>query len=145
MFDSSFSIPKIIPNVSLSTDLISGFCDETEEEHQDTLSLLREVQYDQAFMFAYSMRDGTAAYHKYKVWIFQLWSIFKDSVPNAVKQRRLREVIDTFYQVGNEKVKREKNAIQLVLVESHSKQSKPDSIQYLGKNDGGRNCVLNSM
>ena len=69
MFDSSFSIPKIIPNVSLSTDLISGFCDETEEEHQDTLSLLREVQYDQAFMFAYSMRDGTAAYHKYKVWI----------------------------------------------------------------------------
>lgn len=67
MFDSSFSIPKIIPNVSLSTDLISGFCDETEEEHQDTLSLLREVQYDQAFMFAYSMRDGTAAYHKYKV------------------------------------------------------------------------------
>lgn len=77
--------------------------------------------------------------------LFQLLSIFKDSVPNAVKQRRLREVIDTFYQVGNEKVKREKNAIQLVLVESHSKQSKPDSIQYLGKNDGGRNCVLNSM
>jgi len=53
-----------IPNVEFSTDLITGFCGETEEDHQDTLSLLKEVEYEMAFMFAYSMRERTHAWHK---------------------------------------------------------------------------------
>ena len=52
---------KKIPGVTISTDMISGFCGETEEEHRDTLSLMEEVKYDQAFLFAYSMRDKTHA------------------------------------------------------------------------------------
>jgi len=65
--------------VSLSSDFIAGFCGETEEEHEDTISLMRQVQYDQAFMFAYSRREKThAAYH------------LEDDVPQQVKQAYLR-------------------------------------------------------
>ena len=53
-----------IPGVEFSTDLITGFCGETEQDHQDTLSLLKEVEYEMAFMFAYSMRERTHAWHK---------------------------------------------------------------------------------
>lgn len=59
-------IRSIIPDIALSSDFISGFCGETEEDHQDTLSLLRSVQYDQAFMFAYSLREKTHAHRNYK-------------------------------------------------------------------------------
>jgi tRNA A37 methylthiotransferase MiaB len=64
-FDVQFQIgqmKEIIPNVSLSSDFISGFCGETEEDHQQTLSLLREVEFETAFMFAYSLRQGTHAH-----------------------------------------------------------------------------------
>src|SRR5690606_804594 len=71
-----------IPGLSLSTDLIAGFCGETEQEHQDTLSLLREVRYDLAYMFAYSERDRTLAARKYE-----------DDIPDDVKQARLAEII----------------------------------------------------
>lgn len=53
---------EIIPGIALSSDFIAGFCEETEEEHQDTLSLLREVEFDDAFMFAYSLREKTPAH-----------------------------------------------------------------------------------
>lgn len=72
---------SIIPNVSISSDFITGFCNETEEDHKDTLSLLEEVGYDMAFMFAYSLRDKTAAAYK-----------LSDNVPEDVKSRRLQEV-----------------------------------------------------
>lgn len=57
-------IRSVLPNVYLSSDFISGFCGETEEEHADTVSLLRQVKYDHAFMFAYSMREKTHAHRK---------------------------------------------------------------------------------
>ena len=72
----------IIPGLSLSTDIIAGFCGETEEEHQQTLSLMREVEYDLAYMFAYSERERTLAYRK-----------FEDDVPEEVKKRRLSEIL----------------------------------------------------
>ncbi len=59
-------IKSTIPNCALSSDFISGFCGETEEDHKETLSLLREVKYDQAFMFAYSMREKTHAHRNYQ-------------------------------------------------------------------------------
>jgi tRNA A37 methylthiotransferase MiaB len=77
---------SIIPSIHISTDMISGFCGETESEHNDTLSLMKLVGYQQAFMFAYSQREKTYA-HRH----------LPDDVPNDVKVRRLREVIDTFH------------------------------------------------
>jgi len=72
---------QVVPGVALSSDFISGFCDETESEHDDTISLMEQVKFEQAFMFAYSMRDKTHAYHR-----------MEDNVPEDVKNRRLQEV-----------------------------------------------------
>jgi tRNA A37 methylthiotransferase MiaB len=74
-----------VPGVALSSDFICGFCDETEEEFSDTLSLVEEVQYDMAFLFAYSMREKTHAHRK-----------MQDNVPEPVKKERLTRLIDTF-------------------------------------------------
>eukprot|EP00898_Chlorokybus_atmophyticus_P006917 jgi/Chlat1/7226/Chrsp57S00539 len=95
-----------VPNVALSSDFISGFCGETEAEHQDTLSLLRQVGYDAAFMFAYSMREKTGAARR-----------FADDVPQTVKIRRLQEVIATFRAKLAERSASEIGATHLVLVE----------------------------
>ncbi len=78
-------IRTIIPDVALSSDFICGFCDETEEEFADTLSLIEKVQYDMAFLFAYSMREKTHAHRR-----------MQDNVPEEVKKRRLIEMIETF-------------------------------------------------
>jgi tRNA-2-methylthio-N6-dimethylallyladenosine synthase len=77
------AIRKFMPDCAISTDLITGFCTETEEDHQDTLSLMDYVQYEYAYMFKYSERPKTLAERKYE-----------DDVPDEVKQRRLLEVID---------------------------------------------------
>ena len=74
-----------IPGVALSTDLICGFCDETDAEFADTLSLLDIVKYDLAFLFAYSMRERTHAHRR-----------MQDNVPEDVKQARLVQMIDLF-------------------------------------------------
>ena len=75
-------IKEIIPDCAISADVISGFCTETEEDHQDTLSLMEYVEYDFGYMFAYSERPGTPAHKK-----------MEDDVPADVKQRRLTEII----------------------------------------------------
>jgi tRNA A37 methylthiotransferase MiaB len=54
-------VREVIPNVTISTDIIAGFCGETEEEHQDTITLMEQVKFDQAFMYAYSLREKTHA------------------------------------------------------------------------------------
>jgi tRNA-2-methylthio-N6-dimethylallyladenosine synthase len=77
------SIRKFIPDCTISTDIITGFCGETEEEHNETLSLMNQVGYDYAFMFKYSEREGTTAAKK-----------FTDDVPEEIKSRRLKEIID---------------------------------------------------
>ena len=77
------SIYKIIPDCAISSDIITGFCTETEEEHQDTLSMIEWAGYSMSYMFAYSERPGTLAHRKYE-----------DDVPEEVKKRRLTEVID---------------------------------------------------
>lgn len=74
-----------IPGVALSTDLIAGFCGETDEEFADTISLLETVGYDLAFLFAYSMRERTHAHRR-----------MQDDVPDEVKQARLVQMIDVF-------------------------------------------------
>ena len=85
-------IREIIPGVALSSDFMCGFCDETEAEFEDTLSLLEAVRYDMAFLFAYSMRERTHAHRR-----------MKDNVPEDVKKQRLIRMIDTFKKLQLEK------------------------------------------
>jgi tRNA A37 methylthiotransferase MiaB len=118
----------IIPDVAFSSDFISGFCGETEEEHNDTLSLLKRVQYEQAFTFAYSLRAKTAASKK-----------LLDDVPEEVKQRRLAEVIETFREAAKDKAKCEIGKTHLVLVEGTSKR---DDEKCTGRADNGKRVVF---
>src|SRR5690554_2761743 len=77
------AINRIIPECGISTDIITGFCGETEEQHQDTLSIMREVKYDAAYMYKYSERPKTLAERKYE-----------DDIPEEVKQKRLEQIIE---------------------------------------------------
>ncbi|XP_060714001.1 CDK5 regulatory subunit-associated protein 1 [Tachysurus vachellii] len=116
------NIRKIIPEVSLSSDFIAGFCGETEEDHQQTLSLLREVGYNVGFLFAYSMRKKTHSYHR-----------LHDNVPVEVKKRRLEELISVFREEAFKLNTALIGSTQLVLVEGESKRSPED---LCGRNDG---------
>ncbi|XP_064529854.1 mitochondrial tRNA methylthiotransferase CDK5RAP1 [Pseudopipra pipra] len=117
-----------IPGVSLSSDFITGFCGETEEDHQQTMSLLREVRYNVGFLFAYSMRQKTRAYHR-----------LQDDVPADVKRRWLEELIAAF----REEAARANAALvgqdQLVLVEGPSKRS---ASELCGRNDGNIKVIF---
>jgi len=97
---------------AISTDMISGFCSETEEEHQDTLSLMELVKYEMAYMFFYSERPGTLAARK-----------LEDDVPLEVKKRRLAEVIALQQQHSRERNLRGVGKVHKVLVENFSKRS----------------------
>jgi tRNA-2-methylthio-N6-dimethylallyladenosine synthase len=109
------SIRKIIPDCAISMDIISGFCSETEEEHQDTLSLMDIVKYDFGYMFSYSERPNTQAQRK-----------FEDDIPAEVKKRRLQEIIDK--QMGHSLVRNQNHVgkTHKVLVEGVSKKSKEE-------------------
>ena len=116
-------VRRVIPGVSISSDFITGFCGETEEEHRETLGLMREVVFDQAFMFAYSMRGKTHA-HRNMV----------DDVEEKVKKRRLAEIIDVFRNGVQGKNEREEvGEFRLVLVEGEGRRG-----GYTGKTDGGK-------
>ncbi len=106
------AIRQIIPNCGISTDIITGFCGETDEEHEATLSLMKEVRFDFAYMFAYSERPGTLAHKKYK-----------DDVPEEVKKKRLQEVMDLQKEHSAENVKKGLGKTYKVLIEGISKKS----------------------
>jgi tRNA-2-methylthio-N6-dimethylallyladenosine synthase len=106
------NIYRIIPEMSLSQDMIAGFPTETEEDHQDTLSLMEHCQYDFGFMFAYSERPGTLAARK-----------MEDDVPADVKNRRLTEIINLQQKMALERTQRFIGQIVEVLVEKESKRS----------------------
>jgi len=118
----------IIPGVTLSTDIITGFCGETEEEHQDTLSLMAKVKYDLAYMFAYSERGRTLAQRKYE-----------DDVPEKVKKRRLTEIIEQQMNIQEELNKKEIGRRHLVLVEGTSKRS---AEQLCGRTDTNKMVIF---
>lgn len=118
----------IIPGLSLSTDIIAGFCGETEEEHQQTLSLMREVEYDLAYMFAYSERERTLAYRK-----------FEDDVPEEEKKRRLSEIISQQMSIQHRRNQNEIGQRHVVLVEGTSKRSEQ---QMSGRTDTNKIAVF---
>ncbi|XP_024126052.1 CDK5 regulatory subunit-associated protein 1 isoform X1 [Oryzias melastigma] len=122
------NIKKIIPGVSLSSDFISGFCGETEDDHQQTLSLIREVGYNVGFLFAYSMRKKTQAFHR-----------LQDDVPAEVKRRRLEECIGVFRQEALKVNAALIGSSQLVLVEGESKRS---TEELCGRTDGNMKVIF---
>ena len=119
---------KIIPGVSLSTDIIAGFCDETEQEHEDTMSLMEKVRYDLAYMFAYSERERTLAHRR-----------FEDNVPEKVKKRRLTEIIEQQMNIQEERNREEIGQRHLVLVEGTSKRSEQ---QLCGRTDTNKMVIF---
>ncbi len=126
--DRIAAIKRIVPNCGISTDTISGFCGETEEEHQDTLSLMREVKYDFAYMYKYSERPKTLAERK-----------FEDDVPEEVKQRRLQEVIDLQQAHSLEVTQEQIGKTEVILVENVSRRSDK---QMVGRTDRNHKVVF---
>ncbi|UEG55343.1 tRNA-2-methylthio-N(6)-dimethylallyladenosine synthase [Mucilaginibacter daejeonensis] len=115
------AIRRIIPGCAISTDVITGFCTETEEEHQDTLSMMDFVGYDFAYMFSYSERPGTLAAKRYA-----------DDIPEAVKSRRLKEVVAKQQQHSHARLQQQLGKVQKVLIEGYSKKS---NLDYCGRSD----------
>lgn len=121
-------IRELIPECGISTDTISGFCTETEEEHQETLSLIEAAQFDFAYMFKYSERPGTLAAKK-----------LEDDIAEDVKGRRLQEIIDLQMRQSEESNRRDIGKTFEVLVEGPSKKS-PDFLQ--GRNTQNKVIVF---
>jgi len=109
------NVLKIVPEMSLSQDMIIGFCGETEEDHQETLSLMRYVKYDYGYMFSYSERPGTLAAKK-----------MEDDVPEAVKKRRLAEVIQLQREHSLLRTQQHLGKTEEFLIEGVSKKSDLD-------------------
>ena len=121
-------IREVMPDCGLTTDVIAGFCSETEEDHAQTLSLMEEVGFDWAFMFQYSERPGTLAARNYP-----------DDVPPEVKTRRLNEIIELQNRKGLESYRRDLGKRLTVLVEGPSKRN-PDDL--CGRASNNKMCVF---
>ena len=111
-FELIDNIKRLIPDCAISQDMIAGFPTETEEDHQDTLSLMEYVKYDFGFMFAYSERPGTMAARK-----------MEDDIPEDVKKRRLNEIIQLQQKHGLYRTQQHLGKIEEVLIEKASKKS----------------------
>ncbi len=122
------NIRKIIPGCGISQDMIIGFPSETEEDHQDTLSLMENVKYNFGYMFAYSERPGTLGAKK-----------FEDDIPEATKKKRLQEIIDVQQKHSRFRTEQHLGKIEEVLVEKESKKS--DS-QWSGRNTQNTTVVF---
>ena len=126
--DRVAAIRRIIPDCGLSTDIFSGYCSETEEDHQMSLSLMRECAYDSAFMFKYSERPGTYASRH-----------LEDDVPEEVKVRRLNELIALQNELSAESNRRCEGRVYEVLVEGVSKRSRD---QLFGRTEQNKVVVF---
>ncbi len=120
-------LKKAVPDVVLSTDILIGFPGETEEEFQETLSLMEEVQFDSAFMYHYNPREGTKAYD------FDNW------VPDTIKLKRLQQIIDLQMKITESKMRSRLGTHADMLIESHSRNN-PDEL--FGHTEQGEMVVL---
>lgn len=126
--DRIAAIKRIIPDCGLSTDIMCGFHSETEEDHQETLSLMREAAFDSAFMFKYSERPGTYAAKK-----------LSDDVPEEIKTRRLQEIIDLQLELSKKSNERDIGKTVEALVEGFSKRSRE---QFFGRTDQNKVIIF---
>jgi tRNA-2-methylthio-N6-dimethylallyladenosine synthase len=122
------AIRRIIPECAISSDIIAGFCTETEEEHQETLSMMAFSGYTMSYMFAYSERPGTLAARKYA-----------DDIPEDVKKRRLQEIIRQQNTLSLESNKRDIGKVFKVLIEGNSRKSDQD---WCGRNSQNKMLVF---
>jgi tRNA-2-methylthio-N6-dimethylallyladenosine synthase len=122
------AIKRIIPDCGLSTDIMCGFHSETEKDHQETLSLMREAGFDSAFMFKYSERPGTYAAKK-----------LEDNVPEEVKNRRLQEIIDLQLELSRQSNEQDLGKEFEILTEGFSKRSRE---QLFGRTDQNKVVIF---
>jgi tRNA-2-methylthio-N6-dimethylallyladenosine synthase len=122
------SIYRIMPDCAISSDIIAGFCTETEEEHQETLSMIEFAKYSMSYMFMYSERPGTVAARKYA-----------DDIPDEVKKRRLNEIIRLQNQVSYQSNQEDIGKTFKVLIEGDSKRSDGD---FKGRNSQNKMMVF---
>lgn len=121
-------IREIIPGCGISSDVITGFCTETEEEHRETLSLMEYCGYDMSYMFFYSERPGTLAARRYE-----------DDVPEEVKKRRLQEIVNLQNRLSLESNQKDLGKTFKVLIEGDSKRSDQD---WRGRNSQNKVIVF---
>lgn len=121
-------IREYMPDCGLSSDIIAGFCTETEEDHQDTLDIMEQSRFDMAYMYAYSERPGTLASRRYA-----------DDVPDDVKQRRLAEIIKLFKSHSVESYANDIGKTFEVLIEGNSKRS---DLSWSGRNTQNKTVVF---
>jgi tRNA-2-methylthio-N6-dimethylallyladenosine synthase len=121
-------IREVIPDCGISSDIIAGFCSETEEEHQDTLSIMEYSKYDYGYMYFYSERPGTLAAKRYA-----------DDVPEDVKKRRLQEIVDKQYFLSLDSNKRDVGNTYEVLIEGNSKK---DESSWMGRSSHNKVIVF---
>lgn len=122
------TIRSYLPDVGLSSDFICGFCGETDEEFQDTVTLIEEVRYNVAFLFAYSMREKTTAHRRYK-----------DDVPQDIKTLRLQRMVKAFREGAAALHKKYEGRKDLILIEGKSKRSE-DFV--FGRNDANIKVIV---
>lgn len=121
-------IRQIMPDCGISSDIIAGFCTETEEDHKDTLSVMEYSRYDMSYMFFYSERPGTLAEKRYT-----------DDVPMEVKKRRLQEIVELQNRLSQESNKKDLGKTFKVLIEGDSKRSDKD---WMGRNSQNKVVVF---
>lgn len=121
-------IREIIPDCGISSDIIAGFCTETEDDHADTLSMMESSAYDMSYMFFYSERPGTLAARRYK-----------DDVPEEIKKRRLKEIVELQNRLSYESNKQDVGKTFKVLIEGNSKKSDTD---WMGRNSQNKVIVF---
>jgi tRNA-2-methylthio-N6-dimethylallyladenosine synthase len=121
-------IKEIMPTCTVSSDIIAGFCTETEQDHQDTISIMQAAQYDYSYMYFYSERPGTLAAKRYE-----------DDIPEEVKKRRLQEIVDVQWTLSNESNKRDVGKSFEVLIEGDSKKS---DAEWMGRTSQNKVVVF---
>jgi tRNA-2-methylthio-N6-dimethylallyladenosine synthase len=121
-------IREILPGCGISSDVIAGFCTETEEDHQDTLSIMEYSRYDMSYMFFYSERPGTLAARRYA-----------DDIPEEVKKRRLQEIVELQNRLSRESNLKDIGNTYKVLIEGDSKRSDKD---WMGRNSQNKVVVF---
>jgi tRNA-2-methylthio-N6-dimethylallyladenosine synthase len=121
-------IRELIPDCGITSDIISGFCAETEDDHQETLSLIRECRFDMSYMYFYSERPGTLAARRYK-----------DDIPETVKKTRLDEIVRLQNKISQQSNLNDVGKISKVLIEGNSKKS---DLAWMGRNSQNKVVVF---
>jgi len=121
-------IREILPGCGISSDVIAGFCTETQEDHRHTLDVMEYAQYDMSYMFFYSERPGTLAQRRYK-----------DDIPEEVKKRRLQEIVELQGKLSHQSNKKDVDKTFMVLIEADSKKTDKD---WMGRSSQNKVVVF---